>query len=74
MRVGNHRHLPVVTLQLFTHQTRVVCLDAHRKQSDVIWGGKIALALESFQNKDSSLVLLLERTVNSELKFIQNCF
>ena len=37
-----------------------------------ILGGKIAPALEPFQNKDSSLVLLLYGTVNGELKFIQN--
>ena len=36
------------------------------------WGGKIAPALEPFQKKDSSLVLLLYGTVNGELKFIQN--
>ena len=33
------------------------------------FGGKIAPALEPFQNKDSSLVLLLYGTVNGELKF-----
>ena len=42
------------------------------KRSDAILGGKIAPALEPFQNKDSSLVLLLYGTVNGELKFIQN--
>ena len=42
------------------------------KRSDAILGGKIAPALESFQNKDSSLVLLLYGTVNGEFKFIQN--
>ena len=36
------------------------------------WGEKIAPALEPFQNKDSSLVLLFYGTVNVELKFIQN--
>ena len=40
--------------------------------SCLILGGKIAPALEPFQNKDSSLVLLLYGTVNGELKFIQN--
>ena len=35
--------------------------------------GKIAPALEPFQNKDSSLVLLLVYgTVNGELKIVQN--
>ena len=42
------------------------------KRSNAILGGKIAPALEPFQNKDSSLVLLLYGTVNCELKFIQN--
>ena len=42
------------------------------KRRDAILGGKIAPALEPFQNKDSSLVLLLYGTVNGELKFIQN--
>ena len=37
------------------------------------FGGKITLALEPFQNKDSSLVLLLLGTVNGELKIFQNC-
>ena len=36
------------------------------------FGGKITLALEPFQNKDSSLVLLLLGTVNGELKMLQN--
>ena len=36
------------------------------------FGGKIAPALEPFQNKVSTLVLLLYRRVNGELKFIQN--
>ena len=34
--------------------------------------GKIPPALEPFQNKDSSLVLLLLATVNGELKLLQN--
>ena len=37
----------------------------------MFWG-KIAPALEPFQNKDSSLVLLLLGTVNGELKIFQN--
>ena len=42
------------------------------KRSDAILGGKIAPALEPFQNKDSSLVLLIYGTVNGELKFLQD--
>ena len=42
------------------------------KRSDAILGGKIAPALELFQNKDSSLVLLIYGTVNGELKFLQD--
>ena len=36
------------------------------------FGRKITSALEPFQNKDSSLVLLLLGTVNGELKILQN--
>ena len=44
------------------------------KRSNVIFWGKIAPALmEPFQNKDSSLVLLLLGTVNGALKILQNC-
>ena len=35
-------------------------------------GEKNAPALEPFQNKDSSLVLLLQGTVKGELKLVQN--
>ena len=43
------------------------------KQSDAIFWGKIAPALEPFQNMDSALVLLLLGKVNGELKILQNC-
>ena len=36
------------------------------------FGGKIAQALEPFQNMDSTLVPLLQGTVNGELKLLQN--
>ena len=42
------------------------------KRSHAIFRGKIAPALEPFENKDSSLVLLLLGTVNGELKLLQN--
>ena len=41
-------------------------------RSDAFFGGKIAPALEPFQNFDSSLVLLIHGTVNGELKLLQN--
>ena len=44
------------------------------KQSDAIFWGEIAPALEPFQTKDSSLVLLSLGTVHSELKILQNCY
>ena len=42
------------------------------KRSNVIFWGNIAPALGPFQNKNSSFVLLLLGTVNSELKLLQN--
>ena len=42
------------------------------KQSDAIFWGKIAPALEPFQSMDSAIVLLLLGTVKGELEILQN--
>ena len=50
----------------------ILVLKGFQRRSHAILGGKIAPPLEPFQNKDSSLVLLIYGTVNGELKFIQH--
>ena len=52
--------------------TRSTFLLQSLKVGRLIFGEKIAPALEPFQSNDSSLVLLLLGRVNGELKILQN--
>ena len=50
------------------HESFDLCAAKFESGAMRFWWKKIAAVLEPFQSKDSTLVLLLQRTVNGELK------